>query len=204
MSDESPKGREQLVQAAIRLFGRDGYDATSVRDIAEDAGVSFALIRFYFGSKDGLREAAERRVIDIYMGLIFKALESPSIDSILTMIDSMTEALRDFPDATGLLRRMIMEDRPASRDFLRQLIEVDRHQAASYDGLDGDNDLVDPVANLAGRVGYILLAPQIENLLGRKVFSVEELKRRNARQARMGRIYRLGLAAERAQKAAKD
>ncbi|MCF2525826.1 TetR/AcrR family transcriptional regulator [Yinghuangia soli] len=43
-----------LLDAAAARFARDGYEATSVRDIAADAGVNPALIYRYFGSKEKL------------------------------------------------------------------------------------------------------------------------------------------------------
>ena len=49
--------RQLLIEAARRRFARDGYAATTVRQIAEDAGVNVALINRYFQSKDGLFEA---------------------------------------------------------------------------------------------------------------------------------------------------
>lgn len=49
--------RRSLLQAARLRFARDGYAATTVRDIAADAGVNVALINRYFGSKEGLFEA---------------------------------------------------------------------------------------------------------------------------------------------------
>jgi AcrR family transcriptional regulator len=49
--------KQQLLQAARRRFAYDGYDATTVRDIATDAGVNVALINRYFASKEGLFEA---------------------------------------------------------------------------------------------------------------------------------------------------
>jgi len=49
--------RALLLAAALRRFTLDGYDTTTVRQIAEDAGVNVALISRYFGSKEGLFEA---------------------------------------------------------------------------------------------------------------------------------------------------
>src|SRR5450759_5378158 len=49
--------RALLLAAALRRFTQDGYDTTTVRQIAEDAGVNVALISRYFGSKEGLFEA---------------------------------------------------------------------------------------------------------------------------------------------------
>ena len=42
------------MEAGERLFALEGYDGTSVRDIAMEAGVNIAMISYYFGSKDQL------------------------------------------------------------------------------------------------------------------------------------------------------
>ncbi|MGH8530032.1 MAG: TetR/AcrR family transcriptional regulator [Nevskiales bacterium] len=60
----SHSGRERLLRAGLSLFAERGYDGTSVRALATEAGVSFGLIRKYFGSKDGLRDAVEEFVLD--------------------------------------------------------------------------------------------------------------------------------------------
>ncbi|MBN8878735.1 MAG: TetR/AcrR family transcriptional regulator [Chitinophagaceae bacterium] len=47
----------QIMEAAEKLFADKGFEGTSVRDIAEDAGVNQAMISYYFGSKEKLMEA---------------------------------------------------------------------------------------------------------------------------------------------------
>ena len=50
----------QIMEAAERLFADKGFGGTSVRDIAESAGVNLAMISYYFGSKEKLMEAMFR------------------------------------------------------------------------------------------------------------------------------------------------
>ncbi|WP_342634373.1 TetR/AcrR family transcriptional regulator [Streptomyces himastatinicus] len=50
--------RAALLDAARDLFARHGYDAVTVRDIGEHAGVDAALIARYFGGKAALYRAA--------------------------------------------------------------------------------------------------------------------------------------------------
>ncbi len=50
--------RERIAQAAIRLFAGHGFDGTSVREIAEAAGVTKPVLYYHFGSKDQLYVAA--------------------------------------------------------------------------------------------------------------------------------------------------
>jgi AcrR family transcriptional regulator len=50
-----PEGtREVILQAALRVLGRDGFPALTARNIAREAGTNLALLNYYFGTKDGL------------------------------------------------------------------------------------------------------------------------------------------------------
>ena len=44
--------RRAILDAAVRVFARQGYHATRVADIADEAGVAYGLVYHYFRSKD--------------------------------------------------------------------------------------------------------------------------------------------------------
>ena len=46
--------RERILQAAFSVLSRNGYENTSVKDIAEEAGVAQGLVHYYFKSKEQL------------------------------------------------------------------------------------------------------------------------------------------------------
>lgn len=50
----SPDTRQSILDAARRLFAEKGFDATTVRAIAAEAGVDPAMIHHYFGTKEEL------------------------------------------------------------------------------------------------------------------------------------------------------
>src|SRR3954470_4222231 len=55
-----------IINAAEKLFAVTGFDGTSVRDIAHEAGINVAMISYYFGSKEKLMEAVfEQRTNNI-------------------------------------------------------------------------------------------------------------------------------------------
>jgi AcrR family transcriptional regulator len=54
---DAARTRRVLLEVAIKRFTRNGYASTTVREIADEAGVNVALINRYFGSKEGLFEA---------------------------------------------------------------------------------------------------------------------------------------------------
>jgi AcrR family transcriptional regulator len=67
--------RAAIVEAALQLFGENGYEAATMRAIAQRAGVSTGNAYYYFGSKEELIQefylrnyaehvAASRRVLD--------------------------------------------------------------------------------------------------------------------------------------------
>jgi AcrR family transcriptional regulator len=57
---EDATASARIRDAAIALFGARGFDRTSVREIAAEAGVSPALVIHHFGSKEALREACDQ------------------------------------------------------------------------------------------------------------------------------------------------
>jgi AcrR family transcriptional regulator len=46
--------RRAILEAAIRVFARQGYNATRVADVADEAGVAYGLVYHYFRSKEAL------------------------------------------------------------------------------------------------------------------------------------------------------
>jgi TetR/AcrR family transcriptional regulator, fatty acid metabolism regulator protein len=46
--------RRAILEAAIRVFARQGYHSTRVADIADEAGVAYGLVYHYFRSKEAV------------------------------------------------------------------------------------------------------------------------------------------------------
>tara|TARA_X000001036_G_scaffold214841_2_gene201244 strand:- start:6257 stop:6934 length:678 start_codon:yes stop_codon:yes gene_type:complete len=57
--------KERLLDAAICVFARYGFEAASTRMLVREAGVNISAIPYYFGGKDGLYEAVIRQIISI-------------------------------------------------------------------------------------------------------------------------------------------
>lgn len=49
-----PNAQQRLLDAAMLLFSRKGYAATSVRELVEQAGVTKPVLYYYFRNKAGL------------------------------------------------------------------------------------------------------------------------------------------------------
>ncbi|HEX9980394.1 MAG TPA: TetR family transcriptional regulator [Flavobacterium sp.] len=49
--------KNQILQVAERLFAEKGFDGTSIRNIAKEAGINIAMVSYYFGSKEKMLES---------------------------------------------------------------------------------------------------------------------------------------------------
>jgi AcrR family transcriptional regulator len=64
---DSDRTKAAILRAAQAAFSTRGYSAAGVREITAEAGVNPALVSRYFGSKEGLFEAALSELLDISM-----------------------------------------------------------------------------------------------------------------------------------------
>jgi len=63
----APDLRPRLLEAAIACFARTGIAATSLRAIANEAGVTPALLHYYFGDKEQLLQAViDERLLPVF------------------------------------------------------------------------------------------------------------------------------------------
>lgn len=71
--------RLALIRAALTLFGRHGYDATTTREIAAAARANIGSIAYHFGGKDGLHAACAQHIVEAIRGVAGDALEVPEV-----------------------------------------------------------------------------------------------------------------------------
>lgn len=105
METKGAQTRQAILLAAINRFGRDGYRATSVADIARDAAVGGTVAYAYFPNKEALFLAAldEDAASVIHEGLS-SVMDDPDIDDWRqTLIFTLVTAIDDHPLARRLL-----------------------------------------------------------------------------------------------------
>ena len=74
-STKSEVTRKKVIQAAIDCIYRDGFNAAHTNRIAEEAGVSWGVLQYHFGDKDGLLQAVIDHIFDDFA----TTLESTSL-----------------------------------------------------------------------------------------------------------------------------
>lgn len=116
-----PRGEETraaLAAAALRLFGDKGFEATSTREIAAEAGVNIAMIAYHFGGKEGLRAACAD-----FVGERLRQLFAAAGEMRVETEAEARAALRAL--ARALIRGIVADEaaRPLARFLLREISE---------------------------------------------------------------------------------
>jgi AcrR family transcriptional regulator len=114
--ERSERSRAQILDTALKLFAHRGYGATSVRDIAEEAGLSKGNVYHHFPDK----ESIFRALLDRY----FDAMSTPDFPF------NRALATGTFPDNLEQMGRAARETVKAYRDYVA-LIYVD---VVEFDG----------------------------------------------------------------------
>lgn len=157
--------REAILAAARARFANVGFDKTSIRTIAADAGVDPALVHHYFGTKQRLFAAVVELPID--PELILRQLDTVPLDRLGETIVATVIGVWDSPAGAGTvaMARSLLTGGTSSltRDFLlRVILERVRSRIAT----DTDD----------GRLRVSLVASQMGGLLlTRKILAIEPI-----------------------------
>lgn len=67
--------RDAILEAALAVFARSGFSGTTMRDIAQQAGVSSGLIHHHFKDKETLWNVVGERITDDFAVSVSESLE---------------------------------------------------------------------------------------------------------------------------------
>jgi TetR/AcrR family transcriptional regulator, fatty acid metabolism regulator protein len=114
--------RRVILEAAVRVFAAQGYDATRVSDVAKEAGVAYGLVYHYYGSKDAVLEAVFREAWGRLLAAVAAAEESAgsATEQLGLVVKIVLRTWRDDPDLVRLLVREITRN-PHIQDELDEI-----------------------------------------------------------------------------------
>ncbi|MFF8378404.1 TetR/AcrR family transcriptional regulator [Streptomyces sp. NPDC015661] len=97
---------EAILGAADRLLSQEGYEALTMRRIAEDAGVPVGSIYQFYPDKGAVVDALGRRYLEAFASaideLVERAVEGELTDLVGTMVDVYSELFRSQPGGMAL------------------------------------------------------------------------------------------------------
>ena len=112
----------QILEAAVRVFAAQGYEASRVGDVAKEAGVAYGLVYHYFGSKEAVLEAVFREAWGRLLAAVALAEETgaDAAEQLALVVRIVLRAWRDDPDLVRLLVREITRS-PHIQDELDEI-----------------------------------------------------------------------------------
>ena len=113
-----PEVRAQLIEAGAIRIAAQGYADTSVREIAEAAGVTPAMIAYYFGGKAGLLEAILASISEPLIATIqeLARTRAPQQSFVERFVPAYLEVISREPWIAQLLVREVITGRTPARD----------------------------------------------------------------------------------------
>jgi len=122
--------RDAVLSAAVALFIRKGYDATSIDDIAKSLGVTKSAVYHHVGSKDELLAEALDEALDELDSTVEAAMggTGPASDRLREAVRRSVEVLVARQSAVTLLLR-VHGNSETELDALRRRRRIDRQLA---------------------------------------------------------------------------
>jgi AcrR family transcriptional regulator len=174
--------RERLLDSAIAAYARAGIAGTSLRDIAREAGVTPALIAYYFGNKEALVEAVvEERILPAVAALRLRmqaAGEEPR-----ALVEGFVRGMQDLvarhPWLPSLWVREILIEGGTLRDLLLtrvapQIPQVLAERFAAAQDRGQLNPALDPRLLVVSLIGLTLF-PLAAEPVWRRLFDADDI-----------------------------
>lgn len=126
--------RDQILEAAVRLWLRGGFDATSVAAIAREAGLGKGTLYLYFPTKDAILEEAVRRYSLLSaVGELTHLLEAAAPEeAIPRMVCGLWTRLRERSPIIGLVLREVPLRPENARTFIEKVVLPTNRLLADY------------------------------------------------------------------------
>ena len=176
--------RERLLDAAVDCFAGDGIGATSLRTIALKAGVTPALVHYYFGSKEQLVDAfIAERVTPVAAALRESLLAAgPEPRALIAaFVRGIHDVVARHPWWPALWVREVLNEKGALRDVLRKQIapQVAQLIAGALADAQKRGELapdLDPRLTMVSLMGLTMMPLAAEHIW-RRVFDADDIDR---------------------------
>ena len=101
--------RKHLLDAAVRVFARNGYHGSRVGDIAEEAGVAHGLLYHYFDSKEQVLQIVFRENFGELLGRFreVEQTEEPAAEKLAGLAKILLRSWRNDPDLVTVMVREV-------------------------------------------------------------------------------------------------
>ena len=118
------KAAAVIREVAMRLFADRGAAAVTVREIAAAAGVSPGLVMHHYGSKDGLKDAVDRRAVAFFEEMLGELARIGGEGGSASLAELFAARLEDEPSMVEYVRRLLLDGGEAADALFVKLFEA--------------------------------------------------------------------------------
>ena len=149
--NERAEKQEHIINAALNVFGKNGYKKASLADIADEAKVAKGMINYYFGSKKNLYlsliEISGKIMVD-EMQLRYDPSITDFFDNLKMMIGIKIDIIKEHPAILSFLSSITTETCEEVSGEIKGFLSsgFNARGKMMFDGIDvsGFKDDVDP------------------------------------------------------------
>jgi AcrR family transcriptional regulator len=163
---------ERILDAAERLFAENGYQATSLGDVADCVGIRSPSLYNHFKNKEALYRAVLERLLEQFRRP-FEEMKESEVDeeAVLVWEEKMMRQHIENPNLARLLTHSALSGEPIIKEVFEELFGpmvtgADEEAAVEFiPTLNGANRWLS-MAYINIVLSYVTLAPLYKNLLG--------------------------------------
>ncbi|MGP3962222.1 TetR/AcrR family transcriptional regulator [Nonomuraea sp. 3N208] len=165
ISEEDLTARARIRDVAMALFAEQGVKATTIRGIAQAAGVSPGLVQHHFGSKEELRQSCDEYVLSyvreqVNAGVSERNLEKPEF---------IENVHRTAPPLMKYLGRALVDGSPEAAAMFDELVNVTEDNLAREGHSEADHRARATLLT-AMKLGITVLHEHVSRALGTDLY----------------------------------
>lgn len=175
-----PTSRDMIIDAALTVFAEHGVQTSTLKNVADEAGVSIGRVQHHFKAKDELVAAVDDYAIDALAAKIQNP-DAPPDEALMAMGRKFTDVLVETPHVLEYICRKMIEPGEVGRTIFDGMFAISEAQRVQFTERGQTRENLDPVWGallpLILRAGTILLRDHIERFIDGQFLEPDQLRR---------------------------
>jgi len=124
--EKMPPGKKKTIEAAIKLFAKQGYNGTSTLQIAKEAGVSQATVFKYFKTKEDLLYSITLPVLPkLYLVFLGRVQNANSLQELIRyIVRDRFEFLEENSNTVKIIYSEILTNENLKKQVIESTLEI--------------------------------------------------------------------------------
>jgi AcrR family transcriptional regulator len=130
------KRRQQIFDAAVKLFSKKGFHSTTLREVSKESGITLGNLYDYINTKEDLLYIIQEKATEAVREKVLKGEENSKslnpVEALKKLIDSELNAMDKYQD---LILIIYQESHAMGKETLKLLLKGERGHLKQYENL---------------------------------------------------------------------